>query len=662
MNPFYITTPIYYVNDVPHLGHAYTTIVADALARYQRSRGRKVFFATGTDEHGQKIEEAAAEQGMKPAQLADQVVARFRETWTNLNISHDDFIRTTEARHKLVVEKLWRRMADKDDIYLGEYEGLYCVGCEEYYTEGQLDADEKCPVHGTKVQHLKQPSYFFRMSKYQDALLEHFEKNPDFVQPEIRKNEILSFIKGGLRDLSISRTTFDWGIRTPDDPKHVIYVWLDALTNYLSVLGDLDSENNEAFWPATVHLIGKDILRFHAVYWPTMLLSAGLPLPKQILAHGWWTINGQKMSKSLGNVVEPNTIAKDVGRDALRYFVLRETPLGSDGDFSHEGLIQRINSELGNDLGNLLNRSLAMAGRYCDGQVPALPESPTAVAEDKTLVELATASAEQAAKHFEACAPSRALEVIWELVRGTNKYIDSCAPYKLIKDPEQKARVGHIVANFLEALRWIAMMVDSIMPDKAAEMRHQLGMGETQASWPESWCGLTVGSQLVKGERLFPRIEDDDKAKLFEKWTGKPPADGAAAKPESKKKEQAKQQQKKQKKEAPAKEDVTISFDEFCRLDLRVARIAEAQRVEGADRLLQLQVDLGKETRQVVAGIAEAYSPEELVGKQVIFVANLKPAKIRGIRSEGMILAAGGKKVLALSALDREVPAGTEVR
>lgn len=658
MKPFYITTPIYYVNDVPHLGHAYTTIVADALARYQRSRGRKVFFATGTDEHGQKIEEAAAAQGKKPAQLADEVVARFKETWTNLNISHDDFIRTTEARHRLVVEKLWRRMAENDDIYLGEYEGLYCVGCEEYYTEGQLEADETCPVHGTKVQHLKQPSYFFRMSKYEDALLAHFEKNPNFVQPDIRKNEILSFIKSGLRDLSISRTTFDWGIRTPDDPKHVIYVWLDALTNYLSVLGDLNSENYETFWPATVHLIGKDILRFHAVYWPTMLLSAGLPLPEQILAHGWWTINGQKMSKSLGNVVEPNTVAHDIGRDALRYFVLRETPLGADGDFSHEGLIQRINSELCNDLGNLLSRSLTMAGRYCEQGVPALPEDLTSVAEDKLLIELATDAASRAASHFESSAPSKALEAIWELVRGTNKYIDSCAPYKLIKDPTQKPRVAHIVANFLEALRWISMMVDSVMPDKALEMRKQLGLGDEVARWPEAWTGLKVGNELVKGSRLFPRIEDDERDQLLAKWSGKPIEPTANAKPA----DPPKQKQGKKKKEAAPKEDVIISFDEFCRLDLRVARVTQAQRVEGADRLLQLQVDLGNETRQVVAGIADAYGPEEIVGKQVIFVANLEPAKIRGIRSEGMILAAGGKKVLALSALDRDVPPGTEIR
>ena len=649
---FYITTPIYYVNDVPHLGHAYTTIIADLTARYHRARGHETFFLTGTDEHGEKIEQAATARGKKPLQLADQVVQRFQQTWRTLDIRNDDFIRTTEARHAKVVAAIWRRMADAGDIYLGEYDGLYCVGCEEYYTEGQLAEDGRCPVHETKVEHRKQPSYFFAMSKYQDRLLEHFEKHSEFVKPKIRRNEIVSFIKGGLRDLSISRTTFNWGIPVPDDPDHVIYVWVDALTNYISALGGFEGDNSryQQHWPASVHLIGKDILRFHAVYWPTMLMSAGLPLPKTILAHGWWTINGQKMSKSMRNTVEPNMVAKDIGRDALRYYLARETTLGSDGDFSHAGLIQRINSELANDLGNLLKRSLAMARKYCDNKVPAFAADADAEQLDSDFITLAVRVRDEAAGHYEDLSPNRALEAIWELVRGGNKYIDRTAPYKMIKDPDLGRRVEEVVANFLEALRWIALLVAPVMPDKATEIRHQLGLGTADQSgqleqWPGQWGRLPEGLELNPGEALFPKIDDDRKEELVRKWTG-------VAEENPKKVEEARKQKK---------EDL-LTFDEFMRLDLRVAQVLEAGRVEGTDKLLQLKVDLGSEQRQVVAGIADAYTPEEIIGRKVIFVANLKPAKIRGVKSEGMILAAGAKKVEALSALDRDVKPGTRVR
>jgi len=657
MTSFYITTPIYYVNDIPHLGHAYPSIVADVMARFHRSQGEEVFFLTGTDEHGQKIERAASAKGESPIQLADRVVSRFRQTWENLNIRHDDFIRTTEPRHEKVVSQIWKRMEEAGDIYLGEYDGQYCVACEEYYTEGQLDDGKTCPVHGTEVEHLKQPSYFFRMSRYQDQLLEHFEAHPDFVRPAIRRNEIVSFIKGGLRDLSISRNTFNWGIKVPDDPEHVIYVWVDALTNYISALGGFKSASAEqyaTFWPADIHLIGKDILRFHSVYWPTMLMSAGLPLPKCIFAHGWWTINGQKMSKSLRNVVEPNMLADDVGRDALRYYVLRETPLGNDGDFSHTGLIHRINAELANDLGNLLNRSLAMAGRYTDGLVPAFAEDLEAEEVDREFIALARDVRDRAAAAFEAVSTSKALEIIWELVRGGNKYIDTTAPYTLIKDPEKKRRVEEVVANFLEALRWISLLTAPVMPDKAIEIRRQLGLGTADeagqlARWPKEWGLLPEGLELKRGEPLFPRIDDDRKAQLLQRWE----ETSAGTKGSGKKMEEKEQE----------KQDTKyITFDEFSRLDLRVAQIIEAERVAGTDRLLQVKVDIGTEQRQVVAGIAEVYQPEELVGRKVLFVANLKPAKIRGVKSEGMILAAGAKKVEALSALDRDVEPGTKVR
>jgi methionyl-tRNA synthetase len=687
MCAFYITTPIYYVNDIPHLGHAYTTIVADALARYHRARGRRVLFLTGTDEHGQKIERAAQARGEKPIELADRVVSRFRETWTALGVANDDFIRTTEERHARVVRAIWERMRASGDIYLGEYDGLYCVGCEEYFTEGQLAEGGKCPVHGTPVEHLRQPSYFFRMSRYQDRLLEHFEKNPGFVLPEIRKNEIASFVRGGLRDLSISRTTFRWGIEAPGDPAHVVYVWVDALTNYVSALGGFEGEpppeKYASFWPVDVHLIGKDILRFHAVYWPAMLMSAGLPLPKCIFAHGWWTIDGQKMSKSLGNVVDPNSIAADVGRDALRYFLLRETPLGSDGDFSHVGLIQRINAELANDLGNLLQRSIAMAVKYVGGRVPAPVPLPAVEAIDRDFIALAERTREEAARQFEALAPSRALEATWELVRGTNKYIDQTAPYKLVKDPARGRRVEEVVANFLEALRTIALLVAPVMPDKAAEIEAQLGLAPRTGAgrWPEAWGDLPAGLELRPGPSLFPRIDDDRRQELLARWTAgketapaapastpgvgdartekvsKPVKDADAAKAAKDPKAPGAP-----KKAPPAGPAESVTYDEFARLDLRVALVASAAKVEGADRLLQLEVDLGTERRQVVAGIAEAYAPEEIVGKKVIFVANLAPAVIRGIRSEGMILAAGAKKVEALSALDRDVAPGTKVR
>lgn len=661
---FYISTPIYYVNDVPHLGHAYTTIVADALARYNRSRNKKVFFLTGTDEHGQKIERAAQKLKESPQILADQVFIRFKETWKNLNISNDDFIRTTEPRHIKVVQAIWKRMMDAGDIYLGDYDGLYCVGCEEYYTEGQAE-DGGCPVHGTKLERLKQPSYFFRMSRYQDRLLQHFEKYPDFVRPEIRRNEIVSFIKSGLRDLSISRATFRWGIEVPDDPKHVMYVWVDALTNYISGLGGFENDNERyrTFWPADVHLIGKDILRFHAVYWPTMLMAAGLPLPKCVFAHGWWTINGQKMSKSLRNVVEPNMIARDVGRDALRYFVLRETPLGNDGDFSHKALIHRINAELANDLGNLLSRAVTIAVKFCEGKVPAFAKEQeeslagsNLIPVHQEFINIALRAKQNAERHYDNYDLSRALESIWELVRGANKYIDSTIPFKLAKDPTRKREVEIIVANFLEALRWIALLVQPVMPEAAAAILKQIGLeavpsGHPLQNWPTQWGELPEGLELHPGSALFPRIDEDRATKLFEKWKS------VAQTEESKTMEPPTNTTEKTEASQPI-----ISYDEFARLDLRVAKIIEASRIEGANRLLKLLVDIGTEQRQVVAGIAEAYTPEELIGRKVIFLANLKPAKIRGVQSEGMILAAGGAQVVALSALDREAEPGIKVR
>jgi methionyl-tRNA synthetase len=646
---FYITTPIYYVNDVPHLGHAYTTVVADALMRFHRARGEHAYFLTGTDEHGEKIEKAATARGKKPIELADEVVERFRETWVNLDIANDDFIRTTEDRHKQVVADMWKRLSDAGDIYLGSHEGHYCVSCEVFYPDNKLLDGNLCPTHKSEVEWRARPSYMFRMSKYQQPLLDHFEANPDFVQPSAYRKEILSFINEGLRDLSVSRNTFSWGVPVPGDDEHVIYVWIDALTNYISALGGVGAEKYDEYWPA-VHLIGKDILRFHAVYWPCMLLSAGLPLPKTILAHGWWSVRGEKISKSMpATRVDPNLLAADIGADAVRYHLLREVPLGLDGDFTYEGLIGRYNSDLANDLGNLLNRTLTMTSKFCDGTVPEARPEVASGEVHANLARVAVDAAAQAAVQLEGYHPSRALEAIWKLVREANKYVDACQPWKLAKDPDKRAELEHCTRSFLEAAYWAACLVAPVMPNKALEIARKLGVDAESLPWPTGEFNtlLPTGSKVDRGDPLFPRIDADRTAALLDKWI---PDDA------------------KKKAEAPAPEASAedegpkISFDEFMKLDLRVAEITAAEPVPKTKKLLQLQVAVGGETRQVVAGIAEAYPPNDLVGRKVIFVANLEPATIRGIRSEGMILAAGDKKILGLSAVDRDVPTGTRIR
>ncbi len=524
---FYITTPIYYVNDVPHLGHAYTTIAADALARYHRARERDTYFLTGTDEHGQKIEEAATARGKTPQALADDVVERFRDTWRVLAVSEDDFIRTTEARHKRVVADMWNRLEAAGDIYLGRYDGWYCVSCEAYYAAGNLEDGDRCPVHKRPAAWVSEPSYYFRMSRYEQALLRHFEENPTFVQPESYRNEIVSFIKGGLRDLSVSRTTFGWGVPVPGTDDHVIYVWIDALTNYISALGDIGSEKYERYWPATCHLIGKDILRFHAVYWPCMLMSAGLPLPDTIYTHGWWTVRGEKMSKSMpATRVDPNLVAGDISADALRYFLLREVPLGLDGDFTYEALIGRYNADLANDLGNLLNRTLTMTVKFLGGDLPAARAELADSEPHAGMRRVAVDAVKEAGDAFEAYAPSRALEAIWRLVREANRYVDTAQPWKLAKDPDRRAELEHTTHGFLEALYWAARMVAPVMPVKAAEILAQLGLGEDAAAramarWPDaSLAGkdLPAGLTVTKPTPLFPRIDDARAAELLERW------------------------------------------------------------------------------------------------------------------------------------------------
>ncbi len=628
MKKFYVTTPIYYVNDVPHIGHAYTTVAADVMARYKRLCGFRTFFLTGTDEHGQKVEKAARSQGMGPGELADRVVVRFQGLWKSLNISNDHFVRTTDVYHQKAVQELFKIIKEKGDIYLGEYEGWYCTPCETFWSEGQQLEGNLCPDCGRPTERLKEPSYFFRLSKYQDALLRFYEEHPHFVMPEVRMNEIVSFVKMGLKDISISRTTFKWGIPVPEDPEHVIYVWFDALFNYVSAAGyGWDRDRFGTFWPADLHIIGKDILRFHAIYWPAFLMSAGLPLPKRVFAHGWWTIEGQKMSKSLRNVVDPHRLIEEYGADALRYFLMREVPFGQDGDFSHKAMAHRVNSDLANDLGNLLYRSLTMTLKYFKGEVP----SPGG--DMRELQGLASSVVRDMEALMDQQAFSRALERLWDLVKGVNRYIDTKAPWALAKEKRHE-ELATVIYSILEGCRIIALLVSPFMPSKAQEMWDQLGVGKDVAMASindATWGGLKPGTKVRKGRPLFPRL--DEKA--------------IVAKIQRELSEQVEEE---------------ITLQEFSKVRLVVAQILHAERVPGSKRLVRLMLDTGEEKRQVVAGIGEHYDPDVLIGKKVLLVANLKPARLMGMESKGMILAAVWEKGMALPLFVEDVPPGAVVK
>jgi methionyl-tRNA synthetase len=636
---FYISTPIYYVNDIPHIGHAYTTIIADALARFNRLRGKDVFFLTGTDEHGQKIEKAAAEKGVTPLSLANTVVGRIKDLWKALNISNDFFIRTIEPFHEKGVQKIFLRLKEKGDIYKGPYQGWYCVSDENFLAEDvplQPEGDKICPDCGKRAVFVSEECYFFRLSAYQEPLLKFYAENPGFVRPPSRMNEVVSFVRQGLKDLSITRTTVKWGIPVPDDPKHTIYVWFDALHNYLTGAGyDWDLKKFERFWPADIHLIGKDILRFHAIFWPAFLMAAGFPLPHTVYGHGWWLKDEAKMSKSKGNVLDPHVILKTFGPDPLRYFLLREIPIGVDGNFSHEGFLHRVNSDLANDLGNLVHRTLTMILGYQKGIVESGDDEQE---KDRPIREGFEALKGRVSELFEDYALSKALEEIWVYINAVNKYLADNEPWKLAQDETKKKRLARILYQTAAAIRGISYLVYPVMPESAQKIWNLLG--ETKAVAEELYesCrfeNLGTGVKIQRPLPLFPRVALKD----FLQEEVPPPA-------------------------APKKEERMdiITFDEFKRMDLRVGEILKAERVPGTDKLLKIEVNLGTEKRTMVAGVGDVYAPEEMVGKKLIVIVNLKPAVIRGIESQAMLLAAetGGKAIIPF--FDRDVPAGAKVK
>ncbi|HET7694781.1 MAG TPA: methionine--tRNA ligase [Vicinamibacterales bacterium] len=654
---FYITTPIYYINAEPHLGHAYTTIVADAIARARRLRGDDVFFLTGTDEHGQKVERAARAAAQDPMAFADRTSQKFRELFSRLNISNDDFIRTTEPRHIKAAQEIWRRVRDRGFLYKAAYEGWYCTVDELFVPETQL-VDGKCPTCGNPVERLAEESYFFKLSAFQDRLLDLYERHPEFITPDIRRNEIAAFVAAGLRDLSVSRTSFRWGIPVPDDPKHVMYVWFDALTNYLTAAGfPDDAARQQRYWPADIHLMGKEIVRQHAVYWPAFLMAADLPLPKRIIGHGWWLMNEAKMSKSLGNVVRPDDYVRIFGVDAFRYYVLREMTLGQDASFSDDTFLTRYNADLANDLGNVVSRVATMIERYCGGRVPG-PAEAAETAVDHELRKATEAAVKAAFEAADRLDFSQALREVWDLIARVNKYVVVREPWTLAKSESSRPLLETTLCHAAGTLSVVAALVHPVMPQTARRMSALLG--SPLLPWDDRLphARLEPGRPLGTIDHLFPRI-DLSVEELRAQWSTPvsdqnpgtpapaPAAPSAAAAPAA----------------APASADNRISIDDFLKVDLRVARVLAAEKVPNSRKLMKLSIDVGTEQRTLVAGIAEAYEAEQLVGKTIGIVFNLKPAKLMGIESNGMILAAspeGGKPVLV--AFDGDIAPGSRIK
>ncbi len=664
---FYITTPIYYVNARPHIGHAYTTIACDTIARRERVMGSDTYFLTGTDEHGQKIQRAAEAAGKTPLKFTDEVSAEFRALWDRMGITYDEYIRTTSDRHKRGVQALWRRIRENGYIYKGSYTGQYCVFDEMYVEVGP---GEPCPECGRPTETVKEENYFFKLSAFAEPLLQLYTSQPDFIRPETRRNEVIAFVRSGLRDLSISRSTFSWGIPVPDDPKHVIYVWLDALANYVTALGygSDDDSRYKKFWPADMHMIGKEIVRFHCVYWPAFLMAAQLPLPKSIVAHGWLLFEESKMSKSRGNIVRSETILDVLGADALRYFLLREVVFGQDGSFSFDALVQRYNSDLANGLGNLASRTLAMITRYFRGEVPYPSHHSAHTAAEDMISALANHTIHEFNELFGQLQFSRALELVWALAAAVDKYIVENEPWALAEkqDENSRARLATVLYTSAEALRIVTALAHPVIPDATKRIWAQLGLGDIAKATLSDlrWGQLQLGTKLGKVEPVFPRadksaIERMQKMEEQQRLVATE-AQPAAAPP---KVQGASQGSVPLNKPVTATVDGKISIEDFAKVELRVAQVKVAEKVKGADKLLRLEVDLGTETRQILAGIAEAYAPETLVGRKIVIVANLAPRKMRGLESNGMLLAAsleGGKPVLA--GFLEDVPIGARLK
>ncbi len=627
---YYISTPIYYPSSNLHIGHTYCTVMADAMARFKRLTGYDVMFLTGTDEHGQKIQKVADVKGITPQQHVDEIVHGIKELWKTMEISYDDFIRTTEPRHVKRVQNIFMKMYEKGDIYKGEYEGWYCTPCEAFWTETQI-VDGKCPDCGRPVEKAKESAYFFKLSKYQDKLIDLFENNPEFLQPDTRRNEMLSFAKQGLEDLCISRSSFSWGIPVPIDEKHVIYVWLDALSNYITALGYPDDpEKLEKYWPCDVHLVGKEIVRFHSIIWPAMLMSLDVPLPKKVLGHGWILLEGGKMSKSRGNIVDPVKLIERYGVDALKYFLLREYTFGQDGLYTNEVMLNRMNFDLANDLGNLVSRTVAMIEKYNGG---ILPQAKREGEFDAALKAVALGAAAKVEAYMDQFSFSQALEEIWVVVRRTNKYIDETIPWVLAKDGSTKDRLDTVLHNLAEAIRIVSVLIYPFMHTTSKEIRKQLGIWYADVAWEDAFVFDVMGGEKVKkGDPIFPRLDIEKELEALEAMKEVPDE------PEM----------------PPTEFKAEITIDDFEKIDLKVGEILECKKHPKADKLLVSQVKIGTDTRQIVSGVAKYYTPEEMTGKRVIVVANLKPISLRGEESRGMILFADNGEKLAFVTTDAE--------